>query len=51
MKTMQLVSLDALIVEAYRSGGQIEMDNTQDVAYLDVSRTLTMYAVMSEAAS
>jgi hypothetical protein len=44
MKTMQLVSLKEMAVEAYKTGSDIEFDNEQGIAFLDVSRTLTMYA-------
>jgi hypothetical protein len=44
MKTMQLVSLKEMAVEAYKTGATIEFDNAQGIAFLDVSQTLTMYA-------
>jgi hypothetical protein len=50
-KTMQRVSLEVLAREAHKSGGEIEFDNEQGVAYLDVSRTLVMYAALPEDAS
>jgi hypothetical protein len=43
MKTMQLVSLKEMAVEAYKTGATIEFDNAQGIAFLDVSQTLTMY--------
>jgi hypothetical protein len=51
MKTMQRVSLDTMAREAYRTGSDIEFDNERGVAYLDVSRTLVMWAPLLEDAS
>jgi hypothetical protein len=50
-RTMQLVSLKEMAVEAYKTGADIEFDNEQGIAYLDVSRTLVMYATLPEDAS
>ena len=50
-KTMQRVTLEAMAVEAHKTGGQIEFDNEQGIAYLDVSRTLVMCATLPEDAS
>jgi hypothetical protein len=51
MKTMQRVTLDVMADEAYRSGGEIEFDHEQGVAFLDISRTLTMYATFDPEAA
>jgi hypothetical protein len=48
-KDMQRVSMDTIAREAFKSGGEIEFDNEQNIAYLDVSRTLTMYATLEDA--
>jgi hypothetical protein len=51
-KTMQRVPLSVMEDEAFKSGGEIEFDNEQGVAFLDISRTLTMSATFDpEAAS
>jgi hypothetical protein len=47
-KTMQRVSLDTMAREAFKSGATIEFDDEQNIAYLDVSRTLTMYATLED---
>jgi hypothetical protein len=51
MKTMQRVSLATMAAEAYKTGADIEFDNEQGIAYLDVSRRLVMYATLPEDAS
>jgi hypothetical protein len=43
MKTMQRVTREVMETEAFNSGGQIEFDYEQGIAYLDISRTLTFY--------
>jgi hypothetical protein len=48
-KTMQRVSMDTMAREAFKSGAEIEFDVEQNIAYLDVSRTLTMYATLEDA--
>jgi hypothetical protein len=40
-----------MAAEAYKTGADIEFDNEQGIAYLDVSRTLVMYATLPEDAS
>jgi hypothetical protein len=48
MKTMQRVSLSTMATEAHKTGAEIEFDNEQGIAYLDVSRTLVMYATLPD---
>jgi hypothetical protein len=50
-KTMQRVTLAVMEDEAFKSGGAIEFDNEQGVAFLDISRTLTMYATFDPEAA
>jgi hypothetical protein len=50
-KTMQRVSLAVMEDEAFKSGAEIEFDNEQGVAFLDISRTLTMYATFDPEAA
>lgn len=52
MKTLQRVTPDELTTEAHKSGGDVELDHAQGIYFLDVSRTLTMWAPFdAEAAS
>jgi hypothetical protein len=48
MRTMQRVTLAVMEDEAFKSGGDIEFDHQQGIAYLDISRTLTMFAPFTE---